>query len=186
MSNGEIDRLQVNQLSDRYNLARSAVYERIKALGIQTEKIGNKAFVNSEQLKLLDEFHEFIQRGGTAAEFREMRGIQKAEEAPELSSGLSAAPSEMFGIITAIVSEVAARFQPPTPEPNPLGYYEFLEQAAQKGWLLRTSEVANLLDLPPSELRQYGDSFSEAGFVFTKAGYRSQGEVAWRVSKPVK
>jgi len=43
MSDGNIDRILVNHLSDRYQLARSAVYKRMSDLGIEREKIGNRA-----------------------------------------------------------------------------------------------------------------------------------------------
>jgi hypothetical protein len=184
MSRGEIDRLPVNQLSERYDLVRSAVYTRLDALGIKPERIGNKAYVTAEQLEQLDDLHRHIQSGGTTAEFLEMRGYQRASsEGPGLSSGLSAVQPDIVKLVTAIAAEIAARFQPPAPDPDPLAYFEALERAVRNGWLLSTSEVAFLLDLSPSEIRSYGDRFTEAGFVFTRAGFRSKGEVAWRVSK---
>ena len=85
--------------------------------------------------------------------------------------------------MSTIAAEIASRFQPALPEPDPLAYFEVLERAAQCGWHLRTSEIAYLLDLSPSEIGLYGDRFTEAGFVFTRAGYRTRGEVAWKVSK---
>lgn len=185
MGNGNVDRLPVGQLSARYNLVRSAIYNRLDALGIKPERVGNKSYVNAEQLRLLDDLHQFIQAGGNTAEFIEMRGIRKGQEPPEeLSSGLSLNQPDIFKLVAAIASEIASRLQPPMPDPDPLAYFETLERAARNGWLLRTSEVAYLLDMPPSTIREYGDRFSEAGFVFTKAGYRAPGEVAWRVSKP--
>jgi len=187
MSNGEIDRLPVSQLQERYNLVRSAVYTRLDALGIKPEKIGNKAYLNAEQIRLMDDLHGFINSGGTTAEFKEMRGIQKEDEpSGEQSSGLSAVPPDFGRMVAAIAAELASRFQPAAPQPDRFAYYEVLEKAYQNGWFLSTSEIADLLDLLPSEIRQYGDSFTEAGFVFTKAGYRVGGEVAWKVSKPVK
>jgi hypothetical protein len=155
------------------------------ALGIKPERVGNKSYVNAEQLKLLDDLHQFIQAGGNTAEFIEMRGIRKEQEPPlPMSSGLSINQPDIIKLVAMIASEIASRFQPPVADPDPLAYFETLERACQNGWLLRTSEVAYLLDIPPSALREYGDRFSEAGFVFTKAGYRAPGEVAWRVSKP--
>ncbi|MBD3882615.1 hypothetical protein IFO70_12665 [Phormidium tenue FACHB-886] len=187
MSRGEIDRLPVNQLTQRYGLVRSAVYTRLDALGIKPERIGNKSYVNSQQLQLLDDLHQFIQAGGTTAEFLERRGIQRTEESSSTPSfGLSTGQPDIVKLVTAIAAEFAARFQPPTPEPDPMAYFEALERAAANGWLLRTSEIAYLLDLTPSEIAQYGDRFFEAGFTFTRAGYRAKGEVAWKVSKPVK
>lgn len=183
---GEIDRLLVSQLSERYNLVRSAVYKRLEALGIKPERVGNKAYVNAEQIARLDDLHEFIQAGGTTAEYQELRGIQKPTEPPEQSSGLSTISPDLARFVAAIATEIVSRFQPQPPEPSPYSYYEVLEQAYRNGWVLKTSEIADLLDLLPSEMRHYGDSFSEAGFVFTKAGYRVGGEVGWQVSKPVK
>ncbi len=187
MSNGELDRLPVNQLSERYNLARSAVYTRLKALGIEQERVGGKAYVNAEQLQLLDALHSFIRDGGTIPEFVEMRGLRKPEqESSEQSSGLSTIPADLVRLAAGMAAELVNRLQPPAPPTDPLAYFDKLEKACQHGWLLRTSEVADLLDLDPSEIRLYGDSFSEAGFTFTNAGFRAGGEVAWRVSKPVK
>jgi hypothetical protein len=187
MGNGEIDRLPVSQLTVRYDLVRSAIYSRMEALKIKPERIGNKAFVNSEQVRLLDDLHQFIQSGRSTAEFLDSRGLAKADkESSELSSGLSTDQPDLLRFVTAIAAEVASKFQPALPAPETLAYFEQLEQAYRNGWLLRTSEIAELLDLLPSEIQHYGDSFSEAGFVFTKAGYRSGGEVAWRVSKVVK
>lgn len=185
MGNGEIDRFPVSQLRARYNLVRSAVYTRLKALGIRPQTTGNKAYVNAAQLRLMDDLHQFIQSGGTTAEFLERRGLQKTEvETSGLSSGLSKAPpNDIINMVTAIASEVASKLQPPTPEPDPLAYFERLERAARNGWLLSTSEVAYLLDLPPSTIERFKDRFSDAGFIFTRAGYRTQGEAAWKVSK---
>lgn len=192
MDDNSLDRLPVAQLPDRYRLVRSAVYTRMEALGIETEKVGNKAYINAEQLRLLDNLHEFIQAGGTTAEFIESRGLQRRKDPTNpgglstgSSSGLSTGQLDISQIFNAL-SDFAAKLQPPRPEPDRLAYFEKLERAAQTGWLLRTSEVAELLNLSVAEMQLYGDRFSEAGFVFTKAGYRSGGEIAWRVSKPLK
>ncbi|MCG8363989.1 MAG: hypothetical protein MJA27_11740 [Pseudanabaenales cyanobacterium] len=150
MGNGEIDRFPVSQLPARYILARSAVYTRLKALGVRPQKISNRAYVNAEQLRWMDDLHQFIQSGGTTAEFLERRRWRQANTKP---SGLSSEPSA-----------------------------DLLERAARNGWLLVTSEIADLLNLPPSSIQKYDDRFSEAGFIFTRVGYLSQGEIAWRVS----
>lgn len=187
MGNGEIDRLPVNLLMERYALVRSAVYTRLDALGIKPDRVGNKAYINSQQLKLLDELHQFIQSGGNTAEFLEMKGLKRAEEkSVEESSGLSTVQPDMLQLMSVFATELVSKLQPPSLSPDPLAYFERLEQAAHNGWLLRTTEVAELLKLSATEIQQYGDSFSEAGFTFTRAGYRSGGELAWKVSKPLK
>jgi hypothetical protein len=180
MNSGEIDRFPLGQLSARYDgLARSAVYKRMDALGIKPLKVGNKGFVDGEQLAWMDELHAFLNAGGNTAEFLEKKGVAPA--ATEASSGLSAATPDIF----KLVATIAAQMRPPATQPDPFAYLETLERSARNGWLLKTSELSYLLDLPVTEIeRYYGDRFTEAGFVFTKAGFRSRGEVAWKVSKP--
>lgn len=187
MNSGEIDRLPVHQLMERYGIVKSAVYDRMVTLNIKPERVGVKSYLNAEQIRTMDVYHEFIQAGGTKPEFLESRGVHKPGEADSgLSSGLSTVQPDIIQIAAAIAAQFAAKLQPSSAAPDPLAYFGRLEQAARNGWLLSTSEISELLDLLPSEIQQYGDSFSEAGFVFTKAGYRSGGQVAWRVSKPVK
>lgn len=188
MSDGNIDRVSVSQLSDRYQLARSAVYKRMADLGIAREKIGNRAYVNAEQLALLDELHEFIQVGGNVAEFLVRKGLRSASNqssdaaspSSDSSSGLALNQSDLVKLITAIASEMSAQIRPAA---DPLDYYRFLEEAAKTGWKLRTSELADLLNLDPAEINRYSPDFREAGFIFSRAGYRSGGEVAWLVLK---
>ncbi|MDJ0707003.1 MAG: hypothetical protein QNJ46_27325 [Leptolyngbyaceae cyanobacterium MO_188.B28] len=149
MGNGEIDRFPVGKLPARYDLVRSTLYARRKALGVRPQKIGNRAYINAKELNLLDDLHQFIQAGGSTAEFLELRGLRRTDA---VSSGLSLGQSVTY-----------------------------LERVARNGWLLRTSEIAGLLNLPLSRIQQSGDLFSEAGFIFTRAGYLAQGEIAWRV-----
>ena len=193
MSEGNIDRIPVNQLSARYNLARSAVYKRMSDLGIEREKIGNRAYVSGEQVVLLDELHSFIGVGGNVAEFIARKGLDKpnkkaagdsSSQSSGQSSGLALDQSDMVKLISAIAAEMASSLQPSlAASADPLAYYESLEKAASNGWKLRTSELASLLKLTPKEIDSYGQTFYEAGFVFNRAGYRSGGETAWLVSK---
>jgi len=191
MSDSNIDRIPVNQLSARYNLARSAVYKRMADLGIEREKIGNRAYVSAEQVALLDELHSFINVGGNVAEFIARKGLDKPDskgdssgQASGQSSGLALSQADLVKVISAIAAEMTKNMQPAlSASVDPLAYYESLEKAVQGGWKLRTSELSTLLKLSPKEIDRYNPSFKEAGFIFTRAGYRSGGETAWVVSK---
>lgn len=186
MSDGNIDRIPVNQLINRYKLARSAVYKRMKDLGIDREKIGNRAYVSAEQLAELDALHDFIQVGGNVAEFIARRGVREDNDPSDNSadssgsSDLAITNSDMLKLFNAFAAELAAKIQPAA---DPLAYYESLESAAGKGWQLRTSELSNLLKLSEKEIESYGHTFYEAGFAFNRIGFRSGGEAAWRVTK---
>ncbi len=69
------------------------------------------------------------------------------------------------------------------PAPDLLASLRGLEEAYRNQWLLSTSELAQLLKLSPKTVRSYGARFEDAGFVFTRAGTRKRGEVAWKISK---
>jgi hypothetical protein len=191
MTRGEIDKFPVGQLPSRYGLARSAVYKRMEQLGIAPQRTGQRAYLNAAQLQLMDELHQFIGRGGSAAEFIEARGLNlknggqnpgNGRTAPGNGSDLANVPPEFGNFISSFVSEFFSRLGG-LPEQDPLQYFERLESAAQNGWLLSSSEIANLFDTSPGEIEGIGDSFTEAGFIFRRAGRRRNGETAWKVTK---
>ena len=183
MSDGNVDRIPVNQLISRYGLARSAVYKRMKDLDISREKIGNRAYINADQLAEMDALHEFIKMGGNMAEFLARRGGSSDQSDIDFdesdSSELAFNSSDMMKLMTVFAEELVNKLQPV----DPLAYYESLESAARKGWKLRTSELCHLLKLSEKEIESYGQTFYEAGFEFNRSGFRSGGEAAWRVTK---
>ncbi|HSM83986.1 MAG TPA: hypothetical protein VLS96_20010 [Nodosilinea sp.] len=190
MNPGEIDRYPVNQLQDRYSVARSAVYKRMEQLGIAPKKVGQRSYINAQELHLMDELHQFINQGHSAAEFIEMRGLRQRQNGNGSPGGAGsgsalATTGDFGGLISAIVSEVMSRVGM-GPEPDPLKYFETLENAARNGWLFSTNELAGLIDMSPREIEGFGDRFAEAGFVFSRAGYRKNGEIAWKVAKRLK
>ena len=128
MSGGNIDRIPVNQLSDRYKLARSAVYKRMGDLGIEREKIGNRAYVSADQVALLDELHSFIGVGGNVAEFIARKGLDKpnaqSNDSSGQSSGLALDQSDMVKLVSAIAAEMANSLQPALSAPvDQLAYW---------------------------------------------------------------
>jgi hypothetical protein len=84
----------------------------------------------------------------------------------------------------ALVTVVEAIVKRLIPAPSRLSYLRELEEAYSQGWLLSTSELADLLGLTSGTITDYGEEFSDAGFTFTRAGKRKGGEIAWRVGKP--
>lgn len=60
-----------------------------------------------------------------------------------------------------------------------LSHYEKLEKAHEKGWLLSTSELAELLKLSPGSIQR---EFERGGFRFIKAGKNGR-ESAWKILK---
>lgn len=214
MSDVQLDTFPVSELQHRYKIVRSAVYTRLEALNIKPEKQGGRAYVDGEQLKLLDALDEHIEKGGTTAEFVESRAssgqVQKssgqAGQSGELmpSSGQQPKSSgqiekssgqagqfivtEQHSALAGLIEVLASRLIPMIasqlkPAHDPLASLRGLEEAYRNQWLLSTSELAQLLKVSPRTVRGYGDQFEDAGFVFTRAGTRKRGEVAWEISK---
>ena len=166
--NALIDRFPVSELPSRYNIKRTALYERLKALDIKPIKQGNKSYVDGDQLQKLDELHAHVQRGGGITDFLpspEQRGSEQSEQSRQLAQ--ISQPGALVALVEVLTSQlVPAIVSKLTPPQAPLAHLEALERAYEKGWLLSTSELAQLLKLSPKTIRRYGDSFSEAGFTF--------------------
>ncbi len=65
MSDAQLDSFPVSELQHRYQIVRSNVYNRLEALNIKPEKQRGRAYVDGEQLQLLDALDEHIEKGGT-------------------------------------------------------------------------------------------------------------------------
>jgi len=60
MSEAELFDYPIKQLPDRYGIARSAVYVRMKRLNIVPHTQGNRSYINASQLDLMDDLHDFL------------------------------------------------------------------------------------------------------------------------------
>ena len=189
----EVDLIPLSQLPSRYGIARSNVYNRLKDLKIEPRKQGRKAFVSASDLKLLDQLHAHLSQGGVTNDFLKQQHNQFPQIVTDSTSELSvnspvSVPNQSEPAITlqptaliSVVEAVVKRFIPTSN--SRLTYLRELEEAYQNDWLLSTSEVANLLGLTQKTITSYGQEFSDAGFVFTRAGMRKRGEIAWAIDK---
>jgi predicted DNA-binding protein YlxM (UPF0122 family) len=60
MSQAELFDFPIKELPDRYSIARSAIYVRMKRLNITPHTQGNRSYINASELELLDDLHEFL------------------------------------------------------------------------------------------------------------------------------
>jgi predicted DNA-binding transcriptional regulator AlpA len=183
----EIDLIPLAQLPSRYGIARSNVYNRLKDLKIETTKQGKKAFVTAAQLELLDRLHLHLERGGITSDFLKQQGtIDRLATINNTVTTLSISreeptivlqPSVLVNALEAVIKRLI-----PTSKSR-LSYLRDLEEAYQNGWLLSTSEVAELLGLSQKTITGYGEEFTDAGFLFARVGTRKGGEIAWSIDK---
>jgi predicted DNA-binding transcriptional regulator AlpA len=183
----EIDLIPLAQLPSRYGIARSNVYNRLKDLKIETTKQGKKAFVTGSQLELLDRLHLHLEQGGITPDFLKQQGtidrlatINNSDTALSISREeptIVLQPSVLVNALEAVIKRLI-----PTSKSR-LSYLRDLEEAYQNGWLLSTSEVAELLGLSQKTITGYGEEFTDAGFLFARVGTRKGGEIAWSIDK---
>lgn len=180
----EIDRVPLSQLPSRYSIARSALYTRLKDLQIEPSKEGRKAYVSAAQLQLLDDLHEHINKGGTTGEFLK-QNQRPGQSRTDKGALVQDSPEQVLaiqpGALVMAVEAIVKRLLPKSG--SRLSYLRELEEACERGWLLSTSELADLLGLSPKTVREYGTQFEDGGFVFTRAGIRKGGEIAWAIDK---
>jgi hypothetical protein len=182
----DIDELPLQSLPSRYGVARSQVFNRIKALGIETIKRKNKAYVNQDQLALLDDLHNLIQQGKTLDEAAAIVNptLRQSRETPGQYNivptagaflGQSYGTPGQLELLQALVATLAQQ-QPPVI--NPLARFEQLQAMADHDWRPSTQELADILGLASLP----GPSFERYGFRFTRAG-KNGAQTAWKVEK---
>jgi hypothetical protein len=111
----DLDRIPITQLPSHYGIARSNLYTRLKDLGIEPEKMGKKAYVNAEQLRLLDALHEHIQKGGTTGEF--LKSINGDRSLPNQTLATSSNEQNLVfqpHALVAVVEAIVKRLLPNT------------------------------------------------------------------------
>lgn len=184
-----VDELPLSALPDRYGVARSQIYNRINALGIETIKRGNKAYVNAQQIAQLDQIHGLIQQGkgleeaaalirqdSPVRQSRETAGLYKLPSLVDSPVGPSYEMTGQWELLQVLASAIASQQSSPTPDP--LSRFEQLQRLADHDWRPGTKELAQILGLKSLS----GSEFERYGFRFTRAG-KNGAESAWRVEK---
>jgi DNA-binding transcriptional regulator YhcF (GntR family) len=176
--NTSVDRLAVRDLEGRYQIGRTAVHNRIKALGLKTVKEGKRSFVTGDDLGRLDQLHDHLVQGGSMDSFinaDEHVHYTNTEQEESLNQALATnQPPSLELFAQALAAAVA-------PKPDPLAYLDRLLWLAQNQVLLSTGELAELLGLSRETLKKLKE-FERSGFRFFRDG-KTGTQSAWKVSK---
>lgn len=143
----DIDPYPVSELTNRYNIGKQAVYNRLEALDIKPKKQGNRSFISSQQVKALDRLHEHIASGGTMADFPALpneSNLSPVDKSSE-SSGLSGTDD-----LITLVERIATALRPTS---EPLAHLEQLEKAVANNWLLSSADVKRVIGVQPKDER---------------------------------
>ena len=178
----EIDRLPVKGLTSRYNLGRTQLYKRLEVAGVKPTKEGKQAYVYSEQIAELDRLDEHIKSGGTLEDFHPLQ-VEVEPIIPMVNSSLNSSlvpsPTNLEGLIAAISTGVENAISASAQPVDPLATEKALDLAAEKGWLLSTSKVQQIIGVKP-RTRKGEYTYERGNFVFTKSG-KIGNQSAWSV-----
>jgi len=200
----EIDRYPVKSLMERYNITRSVLYNRLKGLGIVPKKFGRQSYVTGEELVLLDQLHEYIQAGGYITGFIRDYQIDDSTESlpPEqdyerngnkttatyTKNGNNLAtqptiiesPDVLEKVIEATVSSTVKAIR--ASNKDSLEDLETLQRIADKGWLIPTKRLAEIIDRAPSTLARKPE-VNYCGFKLIRAQQEGN-QSLWKVKHP--
>lgn len=76
----ELDRVPVASLVERYEIKSATVYDRLnglKELGVATTRVGRSAYLEGENLRLMDELDRHLKAGGDVPSFIEQHKSQQ-------------------------------------------------------------------------------------------------------------
>lgn len=180
----ELDEVPVGSLTDRYGVHRSQVYNRMEALkkrdaNLTPHKRGRKSYISAQMLAHMDSMAALLQQGMTVEEAAD-------QVLGYVSTGLPDSPPDtrQAGLVYSPRGDLAE----PEPEQeidpefdfdNLLGKLRGLQELADQGWWLSTSQIANVLEL---KSLPGGPSFERYGFRFVRAG-KNGAETAWKIEK---
>jgi len=122
-----LDKFLTSELPKRFNVSRSVVHERLKALNIKPYKQDNKSYISGDQFMLMNELDAHLKGGGEIEEFVQQQiangnivtlTVDELEEKPEteLSALLS---QEQAHVLMQEESQRAVEIN--VIEPVPLG-----------------------------------------------------------------
>lgn len=182
----EIDQVPLSELTDLYGIGYTSINNRLNRLGMKPIKAGRKSFISAAQLEVLDRLDDHIRAGGTIQDFLSQQAdLDQSKHSDNVLDHTISTDGSQQQMIAALVNEIAALKVPVTIQigtgSDRFAYYRVLEEAAEKGWELTTSEAAELLKIPVSEIQESGQAFRQAGFVFNRCEDTQQWEDRWRV-----
>ena len=182
MSETELFDYPIKQLPDRYGIARSAVYVRMKRLNITPHTQGNRSFINASQLELMDDLHDFLTEDSSRTIDDFLRRRSAVEVMQQVFPTTGQLARQQAGHLQG-QSFPELEYKPGSNAAQLRERFEFLDRASERGWLLSTSDLARLIGLEPASVVKH-DELSRWGFTFTKCTERSGREVNWAVKRP--
>ena len=184
MSVAHQDWVPLTHVQQRYGIKRTAVEERLAALGICPVKRDRTVGIMATDLEHLDVLYQHLEVGGTLDNFDVdvvLHPYAGPDEALMMAQPAEMVPANQAQKLAAFVDAVLSQRSPIDPIQDLTQRLNLLEQAAAHEWLLPTSDLATALGLSRRSVGRH-QQFDRYGFQFSKAGHHGS-ETAWRVEK---
>jgi hypothetical protein len=170
------------------------VYDRLNAIKAEVLKEGNRSYVTENAVTTLDQLQEHLKLGGSIKTFTPTvettvhpetdsvnsnpDNLTVNSEIDSVSSSLDTNPEyiqlELFQLtLETAVERVIEKIKPS----NPIGHWEKLDQAAERGYILSSKEVAELLGTKPK-----GKEWTRGAFKFIRFG-KIGNQAGWQVTR---
>lgn len=161
-----MDSIPVSSLRDRYQIGKTAIYDRLKALGIQPQRRGKVAYISALELGQLDELNSRLKAGeampNVSAEQTELVAMKTFNEPPRLIQNTTA-ELNTIALSPSIESAILTFATMLKPERDLLSNHSQLQRCADNDWLLSTIELRQLVGRIPKQ-----EWFQRMGFTFTR------------------
>ncbi len=162
-----MEKYSIKDLQQRYELkTRQSVYDRLNAVQAQILKEGNKTYVTEDTVIILDELQEHLKLGGSIKTFTptvkatvhaETDSVNSQLDSPTVNSKIDSVNSqldneveyEQLSLFQDWMEKTVEKVVEKVIPSNPINHWEKLDQAVQRGYILSTSEVAELLGTKP-------------------------------------
>jgi hypothetical protein len=190
--------MNILELCDRYGIAsKKTLYSRFEAAGIKPHKdSSNKAYCSDDQIAILDDLNRHLKEGGTLRNFTPVSVVtthttQEAKQPEPLTyetlaknedaalaikdSDSVVSTTQLITVLTALAEGTAK--QTAKNQHDPLRKHEQLEKTVEKGWILTTSEIEEIIGVKP-----HGESYSRGNWIFKRAGKIGR-ELGWVVER---
>ena len=164
-------------LAQRWAITPNTVSRRLAFLGIKPIRQGNYRFLTADQLDLATALHDHIQKGQPMETFPRP---QQDGEAMAIARRHTVKVDQVDST-TALMAAMAAKLAPPV---DPLQQARRLKEAADLGVWLSNAELAAVLGMAESTLRDKSHDYSpRPGFSLERRQDSKGGAIWWRVKQ---
>jgi hypothetical protein len=150
-----IDRASVVSLMNKYGIKKTTFYERLKRLGITPTKEGHRAYLNAEEIILMDRLHEHLKNGGSLNSFKYNNDKKVTKENSDKTFILEDRSdvkheqliSAILMVSAKISQDVSAAIANALNEKTQTVFEEqlCLDLVAEKKWVLPTSKISEII-----------------------------------------